>query len=324
MRTFCTSLQLIAVALATASPVALAQPAYPAKTVRMVVPFPPGGNNDIIARVVSVDLSRAMGQQFVVDNRGGASGIIGADIVAKSPPDGYTILVHSATHLTNYFSYKKLPYDIFRDFEAIAPLAVQRNVLVVHPSLPVKSVKDFIALAKAQPNQLAYASNGEGGNPHVLMALFASMANINMLHVPYKGGGPMATSLISGETQCAMASASSVMPLIKVGRVKALGVTAPKRTLILPDVPTISESGLPGYSMEGWVGAFAPANTPKPIIERLNAEINKVLKKPEFAKLMLDQGVESWAGSQQELLTQIKSDFEKYQKVFAIIGSPRN
>ena len=223
--------------------------AYPTKPVRVIVPFPPGGTNDIVARLVARDLSEILGQQFVIDNRGGASGVIGAEAVAKSPPDGYTMMVHSTSHLTNAFSYKKLPYDTFRDFEPVTLLASQPCVLVVHPSLPTRTVKDFVALAKARPNQITYASNGEGGNLHVQMALLASMANIQMIHVPYKGGGPMATSLISGETQSAIATVGAVLVHIKSGRIRPLGVTSAKRTSILPNVPPISETGVPGYDM---------------------------------------------------------------------------
>ena len=314
----------IASAIVGFAPAVHAQPAYPSKPVRIVVPFPPGGTNDIVARLVASDVSKTMGQQFVIDNRGGASGVIGAEALARAAPDGYTIMVHSVSHLTNSFSYAKLPYDTFRDFEPIALLAAQPYVLVVHPSLPPKSVKEFIALAKARPNQLTYASNGEGGGPHVFMSLFASMANIQMIHVPYKGGGPMATSLMSGETQCAMATVGSMLPVLRAKRVRALGVASKNRSRIMPDVPTIAEAGLPGYSMDAWIGSFAPAKTPKAIVDRLHDEFNKILKRPEFGKLMADQGVEPWPATQQEFVAQMKSDYEKYQKVFKIIGTPKN
>jgi tripartite-type tricarboxylate transporter receptor subunit TctC len=311
-------------ALALVAPVVSAQSAYPSKPVRVVVPFPPGGTNDIVARLTSVDLSKALGQQFVIDNRGGASGVIGADNVAKSAADGYTIMVHSVSHYTNSISYGKLPYDTFKDFEPITLLAKMPSVLVVHPSLPAKSVKEFIALAKARPDQLTYASNGEGGSPHVLMSYFASMAELKMIHVPYKGGGPMAASVMSGETQCSMATVGSILPVIRANRVRALGVAGAKRSALMPEVPPIGESGLPGYAMDGWIGAFAPARTPKAIIERLGVEMNKVIKKPELAKMMADQGVEPWPGTQEEFLAVIKSDYEKYQKVLKLIGSAKN
>ena len=296
---------------------------YPAKPVRLVVPFPPGGTNDIVARIITRDLSQSMGQQFVVDNRGGASGIIGADSVAKAPPDGYTLMVHSTSHLTNAFSYNKLPYDTFRDFEPITLLASQPSLLVVHPSLPAKNVKEFIALAKSRPGQITYASNGEGGNLHVMMALFASMANIQLIHVPYKGGGPMATSLISGETQSAIATVGSVLPHLKSNRLRPLGVTGAKRSAILPNVPTIAEAGLPGYDMSPWIGAFAPAKTPKPIVDRLYAEMNSAMKKPEVARTFTEQGLEAWSASREEFIQRMKTDYEKYQKVFKIIGTPK-
>ena len=297
--------------------------AYPAKPVRLVVPFPPGGTNDIVARIIARELSQSMGQQFVVDNRGGASGIIGADSVAKAPPDGYTLMVHSTSHLTNAFSYNKLPYDTFRDFEPITLLASQPSLLVVHPSLPAKNVKEFIALAKSRPGQITYASNGEGGNLHVMMALFASMANIQLIHVPYKGGGPMATSLISGETQSAIATVGSVLPHLKSNRLRPLGVTGAKRSAILPNVPTIAEAGLPGYDMSPWIGAFAPAKTPKSIVDRLYADMNSATKKPEVARTFTEQGLEAWSAPRDEFIQRMKSDYEKYQKVFKIIGTPK-
>jgi tripartite-type tricarboxylate transporter receptor subunit TctC len=307
-----------------AASAALAQPAYPAKSIRVVVPFPPGGTNDLVARLVAADLSKTIGQTLVIDNRGGASGVIGAENVAKSAPDGYTVMVHSTSHLTNAYSYNKLPYDTFRDFEPIGMLAAQPYVLVVHPALPVRSVKEFIALTKARPDQLTYGSNGEGGAPHVFMSLFANMAGVKVIHVPYKGGGPMATSLIAGETQSAMATIGSILPMIKANRLRTIAVPSSKRSTILPDVPTIAEAGLAGYSMDAWVGAFAPAKTPKAIVDRLHDEFNRVLKKPEFAKQMAEQGVEPWVATQTEFVAQMKSDYEKYGKVFKIIGTPKN
>jgi tripartite-type tricarboxylate transporter receptor subunit TctC len=323
-KTYAIAAALTLTAAAVVCAPSLAQGNYPSKPVRVVVPFPPGGTNDIVGRLVARELSEAMGQQFVIDNRGGASGLIGAENVAKSAPDGYTLMVHSTSHLTNDFSYKKLPYDTFKDFEPIALLAAQPYVLIVHPSLPVKSTKEFITFAKSRPNQITYASNGEGGNPRVLMALFASMANIQLIHVPYKGGGPMAASLMSGETQSAVATVGSMLPPLALGRVRALGVTSARRSSILPNVPTIAESGLPGYDMNAWVGAFAPAKTPKAIVDRLYAEISKVLKKPELAKQMADQGVEPWPASHEEFEARMKSDYASYAKIFKIIGTPAN
>jgi tripartite-type tricarboxylate transporter receptor subunit TctC len=301
---------------------AYSQTTYPVKPVRVIVPFPPGGTNDIVARFVMRDLSEVMGQQYVVENRAGASGVIGAEAVAKSPPDGYTLMVHSSSHLSNAFAYKKLPYDTFKDFEPIGFMAAQPGVLVVHPSLPVKSVRDFIALAKARPGQITYASNGEGGSLHVQMALFASMANIQLIHVPYKGGAPVATSLASGETQSSISTIGIVLPHIRNNRLRALATSSAKRSTILPNLPTIAEVGVPGYDMNPWVGGFAPAGTPKAITERLHAEINKALGKRELAKQMADQAVEPWIGTQQEFAARLKTDYEKFQKIFKIIGTP--
>ena len=315
---------IVALIIACATGHAVGQPAYPTKVVRVVVPFPPGGSNDIVARFISRELTESMGQQFIVENRGGASGVIGAEAVSKSTPDGYTLMVHSTSHLSNAFSYKKLPYDTVKSFDPVALLAAQPSVLVVHPALPVKSVKDFIALAKSRPKQLTYASNGEGGNLHVQMALFASIANIQLIHVPYKGGAEMATSVISGETQSAVSTVGAALTHIQSGRMRALGVTSARRSAILPNYPTVAESGLPGYDINAWIGAFAPAGTPKTVVDRLQTEISKVLKRPDVAKQMMDQGVEPWPGTQQEFVTRIKSDMDQLQKVFRIIGTPAN
>ena len=301
-----------------------AQSTYPNKTVRLIVPFPPGGSNDIVARFVGRELSEGMGQQFIIDNRGGASGAIGADAVAKAAPDGYTLMVHSTSHLSNAFVNTKLPYDTLKDFEPVALLAAQPSVLVTPPSLGAKTVKEFIAMAKANPGVLTYASNGEGGNLHVQMALLASMANIQLVHVPYKGGAQMTTALLSGETQSAISTVGAVLPQIQAGKLAVLGVTSARRSTMLPNVPTIAESGLPGYDMNAWIGAFAPAKTPKPIVDRLHGEINKALKKPELVKQMADQGVEPWPATQQEFAARLRTDYDLLARAFKIIGTPAN
>ncbi len=300
---------------------AFSQVPYPVKPVRVVVPFPAGGTNDIVGRLVMHELSEAMGQQFVIDNRPGASGIIGADIVAKSPPDGYTLMVHSNSHLSNALAYKKVPYDTFKDFEPVAIMAAQPGVLVVHPSLPVKSVKEFIALAKAKPDQITYASNGEGGSLHVQMALFVSMANIRLIHVPYKGGAPVATSLVSGETQSSISTIGIVLPHIKSGRLRAIAVSSAKRSLILPDLPTIAASGVPGYDMNPWTGAFIPAGAPRPLVDRLHTEINKILARPDFVRQLAEQAIEPWMATREEFAARIKTDYEKFTQVFKLIGA---
>jgi tripartite-type tricarboxylate transporter receptor subunit TctC len=248
--------------------------------------------------------------------------VIGAELVAKSPPDGYTVMVHSSSHLSNAFAYKKLPYDTFKDFEPIGFLAAQPGVLVVHPSLPVKTVKEFIALAKARPGDITYASNGEGGSLHVQMALFASMAGIKLVHVPYKGGAPVAASLASGETQSSISTIGIVLTHIKSGRLRGLATSSAKRSTILPNLPTIAESGVPGYDMNPWVGFFAPAGTPKAIVDRLHAEAGKTLQKPDMIKAMSAQAVEPWVGTREEFAARLKADFQMFQKIFKLIGAP--
>ncbi len=301
--------------------VAAAQTAYPAKAVRVVIPWPPGGANDIAGRIVAAKLAESMGQQFPVDNRGGAAGTIGADFVAKAQPDGYTLMIHSVTHLGNAHLYKKLPYDTLKDFTPVALLTSQNAVLTVHPSLPVKTVKEFVALAKSRPGEIVYSSSGNGGIPHLSMALLESMTGIKLVHVPYKGGGPQVIALLSGETQASPATTASVIQHIKGGRLRALGVTPAKRLNALPDVPTIAESGVPGYEMNAWIGLMVPAGTPKAIIDKLNAEANKALKQPEAAQTLADQGLDPWIASQEEFAARYKADYDKYEKLIKMIGA---
>ncbi|MCX7136958.1 MAG: tripartite tricarboxylate transporter substrate-binding protein, partial [Proteobacteria bacterium] len=236
---------LAIVSLALLTGAAMAQQ-YPSKTVRVVIPWPPGGSNDVVGRIVLQKVGELMGQQFIVDNRGGAAGSIGADVAAKAPPDGYTLMVHSTSHVGNAHLYKKLPYDTLKDFTGVALLAGQPGALTVHPSLPVKTVKDFIALAKNRPGTINYSSSGNGSAPHLSMALFVSMSGINIVHVPYKGGAPQVTALVSGETQASLATVSTVLVHVQSGRLRVLGVSSAKRTATMPEVPTIAEAGVPG------------------------------------------------------------------------------
>ena len=293
---------------------------YPAKPVRVIVVFPPGGSNDVVARIVFQKVSEQTGQQFVIDNRGGAAGTIGADVVAKSPPDGYTVMVQSATHLANPHLYKKLPYDTLGDFIGITTLARQVGVLTVHPSLPARSVKDFIALAKARPGEIIYGSAGNGSFVHLTMALVASMANVKMIHVPYKGGGPAATALVSGETQAQLATIGSMFAHIKAERVRPLGVSSDKRTTQFPDIPAIAET-LPGYEFTAWVGSFVPAGTPQPIVDRLNAELRKALADPGVASKLSAQTLDPMPMSPAEFAARLKSDYDKYEKVIKLSGA---
>ena len=312
---------LIVSCLACAGP-ALAQSLYPAKPVRVVVPFTPGGTNDIVARVLTRELSDAFGHQFVVDNRPGASGVVGADIVAKAAPDGYTLMVHSVSHIANAFAYKKLPYDTLKDFEPLALLAGQPGALIVHPSLPVKTLKDFIGLARARPGEITYASNGEGGSLHVQMAVLAAMANLKLVHVPYKGGAPALLSIVSGETQSGTITIGVALSQIRAGRVRPIAVTAARRSNLLPEVPTIAEAGVPGYDMNPWTGLFAPAGLAKAASERLLTEVNRILRRAEFSKLLAEQAVEPWFGTQEEFIARIRVDHERYEKFFKLLNIP--
>ncbi len=293
---------------------------WPAKPVRVVIPWPPGGSNDAVGRIVMQKVSESLGQQFVVDNRPGASGAIGAEPVAKAPPDGYTIMVHSTTHLGNQHLYKKLPYDVIRDFAPVGTLAAQPGALAIHPSLPVKTVKEFIALARARPGQINYSSSGNGSAPHLSMALLTSMTGIDLVHVPYKGGAPQVTALLGGESQASLATVSTVIVHVKAGRLRALGVSSAKRSAMLPEVPTIAEAGVPGYEMSPWIGVYAPANTPKAIIDKLNAEVNKALKHPDVAQSLTNQVLDPMPGTTDDFAQRIRIDFEKYGKLIKATG----
>ncbi|MDB5811044.1 MAG: hypothetical protein JWN94_3166 [Betaproteobacteria bacterium] len=307
-------------ALALLAGVVSAQ-SYPSKPVRVVIPWPPGGSNDVVGRIVMQKVAEYAGQQFIVDNRGGAAGSIGAEVVAKSPPDGYTLMVHSTSHVGNAHLYKKLPYDTLKDFVGVALLAAQPGALTIHPSLPVKSVKEFIALAKARPGTINYSSSGNGSAPHLSMALLVSMTGINIVHVPYKGGAPQVTALVSGETQASLATVSTVLVHVQSGRLRAIGVSSAKRTGTMPDVPTIGESGVPGYEMSPWIGVFAPTGTSKDIIARLNSEVNKALKSPDVNQLLASQALDALGGTPEEFDVRIKADYEKYGKLIKLTGA---
>ena len=293
---------------------------YPVKTVRILVPWPPGGANDVVARVVSQRLTEQLGQQVVVENRGGASGTIGSDLVAKAPADGYTLMVHSATHVANPHLYRKLPYDTLKDFIGVTPLAVQVGMLVVHPSLPVKTTREFVALGKARPGQVVYGSSGSGSFVHLAMALLNATTNTNMVHVPFKGGGPATIALASGEIQAMTATIGSLVPHIASKRVRAVGVTSAKRVSQYPDVPAISEH-VPGYEFVAWVGSFVAAGTPRPIVERLNAELRKAIAHPNTAKILGAQTLDPMPMSPEDFATLLKKDYDKYERVIKLSGA---
>ncbi len=311
-----------ALTILSVTPVAVLAQAYPVKTVRVVIPWPAGGSNDVVGRIVMQKLSESLGQQFIVDNRGGAAGSIGADIVAKAPADGYTIMVHSTTHVGNAHLYgKKLTYDTLKDFTGIGMLSAQPGVLTVHPSLPVKTPKEFIALAKSRPGQINYSSSGNGSAPHLQMALLMSMAGIDIIHVPYKGGAPQVTALLAGETQASFATVGTVINHIRGGKLRPLGLGSTKMSKALPGVPTLDESGVKGYDMSPWIGVFAPAGTPKPVIDRLNAEISKALALPDVVRSLENQALDAAPGTVDQFNTVLKVDYEKYGKLIKLTGA---
>ena len=310
---------LCALVVAAVSAPAWSQ-AYPSKPVRVIIVFPPGGSNDIVGRIVFNKMTDLTGQQFVIDNRGGAAGTIGSDVVAKSPSDGYTLMVQSATHVANAHLYKKLPYDVLKDFVGITPLARQVAMLVVHPSLPVRTTKDFIALARARPGEVVYGSAGNGSLVHLTMALLASMTNLKMIHVPYKGGGPAGTALVAGETQAMIATIGSVHNHVKSGRLRPIAVTSDTRTKQYPDVPAIGET-VKGYEFTAWVGSFAPAGTPKAVVDKLNADLKKALDDPDVASKLSSQTLDPMHMTPEEFARRIKSDYDKYEKVVKLSGA---
>ena len=293
---------------------------YPSKAVRVIIPWPPGGGTTIAGRIVIQKVSDSLGQQFIIDNRSGASGTIGADLAAKAPADGYTLMLHTVTHIGNAHLYKKLPYDTLTDFVGVAMVAGLPCALTVHPSLPARSVKEFVALARSHPGKILYASAGNGSVPHLQMALLAAMTGARLVHVPYKGGGLAVVALISGETPASIPTIASAISYIKAGRLRALGVTSAQRTGALPDVPTIAEA-IPGYEMDPWIALFAPAGTTRPVVDKLNAEVNKALKLPEVVQALSGVGLEPWSSSPEELGARIKADYEKYGRLIKLTGA---
>ena len=294
---------------------------YPAKIVRVIVPFPPAGANDITARILMPKISEFMGQSFIIENRGGAGGTIGTTVVAQSKPDGYTLLVQSiASHVANAHLYNKLPYDALRDFTGVSPMARLVSVLTVHPALPVRSVKEFIAMAKQRPNEILHGHSGVGSFTHMNGVLFEHRAGIRMTHVPFKGGGPAVVALVSGETQTQVAAISELIVHIKSNRVRALGVTAAERVAQLPDIPTIADT-IPGYESSTWICTFAPAGTPKAIVDRLNAEYGKAIRDADVGAKLAAQTLDPAHRSPEELVQRMKSDYEIVGKLFRTLGT---
>jgi len=293
---------------------------YPAKTIRWIVPWPPGGGADVLSRMLSPQLSEALRQQIVIDNRGGAAGNIGAELAAKSPPDGYTIVfAYSGTHSINPSIYRRMPFKE-SDFAPIVQLASVPQVLVVHPSLPVNNVKDLVTLAKGRPGELTYASSGSGAFNHLTGALFAQLTGTKLVHVPYKGGGPAAVALISGEVTMILGEPATIVGFVKSGRVRALAVTGAKRAPAMPELPTIAEAGVAGYEATSWNGMLAPAGTPADVIKRLNAEFNRIIGTPDMSKRMLDNGYEPVGGPPERFGELIRAEIAKWAPVVKAAG----
>jgi tripartite-type tricarboxylate transporter receptor subunit TctC len=298
---------------------AMAQ-SYPVRTIRLIAHSSPGGTSDILGRLMAHKLTEALGQQVVVENRAGASGIIGVDVAAKAAPDGYTMLITQTSIAINPSMFSKLPYNAIRDFAPITQLVAAPNVLVVHPSVPATSVKGFIALAKAQPGSLINGSPGQGTSPHLSAELFKIMAGIKLDHVQYKGAGQAVLSLLAGEVPVMFTTPPTAMPYLKAGRLRPLGVTTTTRIDALPDVPAIAEAGVPGYESVQWFGMLLPAGTPRPIIDRLHQELIRALRAPDMKERLNSLGLDAVGSTPEEFAAYMKSETEKWAKVIKIMG----
>jgi tripartite-type tricarboxylate transporter receptor subunit TctC len=294
---------------------ASARDSYPVKAVRIVVPYAPGGGTDVQARIIAAKLSEAWGQPVIIDNRPGGGTVIGTELVAHAPADGYVLLIGTPTHVVNVGLYPKLPYDPLRDFEPITLMTASPNILVAHPSLPIRNTRDFIALAKGKPGQITYGSSGNGGTGHLAMEMMKQMAHIEAVHVPYKGGGPALNAVLTGEVSVLINNMIPTVQQVRAGRLRALGVTSRTRSSAIREVPTIDESGLPGFDAVAWFGLFAPANTPAGLIEKLNADFARVLKLPEVKQMLESQGAEAVASSPAEFARTLRTDLEKWRTV---------
>ncbi len=293
---------------------------YPSHPIKMIVPFGAGGPTDIFTRLLAEELRKALKQPFVLENRPGAGTIIGTEAAAKSPPDGYTLLMISATQTTTETLVPSKPYKLLRDFVPVASLLNSELVMVVHPSVPVNTVKDFIALAKSKPGALNYASSGVGSNYHMAGELFKNLTGTDILHVPYKGSSGARNDIISGQIEMMFDSVPSMAPMIQAGRVKALGTTGKMRSAILPDVPTLSEAGVPGYEATIWIGVMAPAGTPQPIVTLLNTEINKILARADVVEAWTKQGATAMSMTPEQFGDYVQSEIDKWARVINANG----
>ena len=294
---------------------------YPTKPVRLIVAAAPGGGSDFVARLLAQQLSPALGQPVVIDNRAGAGGNIAAELTAKAPPDGYTLIVVANSHASSVSLYRKLSYDPVKDFAPITQLTANFFFLTVHPSSPAKTVKEFVAFAKSKKGELTYASAGSGQGAHLGMELFKMLAGFDAVHVPFSGIGPATTALLGGQVNVALLTAPSTVPLMKVGKLRVLGVTGPKRLALLPEVPTVAESGYPGYEVNNWQGLLAPAGTPKEIVAKIYREIAKGLKAPDVVERFAGVGTEPVGSPPQEFAAFLQAEIAKWAKVIKQSGA---
>ncbi len=304
----------LAVAVAAVALPALAQ-SYPSKAIRLVSPFPPGGSVDVVGRLLAVKLSETMGQQMVVDNRSGASGVIGTEIVMNSPPDGYTLLINTIPFVTNQFLMSRAPYDPLRDFVSISLVASSPSFVSVHPSLPVRSIQELIALAKAKPGELYYSAAGVGTNPHIAGELFNLLAGVNIVAVQFKGGGPADMAVIAGDVGVTFGNISQEIGYVKSARMRALAVTSAKRNSAMPELPTVAEAGVPGYEFDTWFVVSAPKGTPRAIVDTLNSHIRKVLTAPDQVKFFEERGLTAIGSTPEEAAAHLESEQKKWGRV---------
>ena len=306
---------------ALGAPCAIQAQNFPDRPVRFVVTFPPGGSTDFTARILAQHLPAAFGQTIVVDNRGGGGGNIGCDIVAKAAPDGYTLLLTTEGPATiNPSVYSALPFNMMRDLPAITQLIKYANVVALHSSVPVASVKELVARAKAQPGKLRYSHPGVGTGNHLAVELFKLSTGVDIISVPYKGGGPAVLAVVGNETQLSFATPPSVLPHVKTGRLKAIAVTSAKRSAAMPDLPTVAEGGVPGFEVEGWVGMFAPAGTPPRVVQQIHAEVVKVLRRPDVIELVLAGGSEAVGNAVEDMRTRVRNETAMWTKVVKTTG----
>ncbi len=299
---------------------AWSQPTYPAKPVRVVVVFPPAGATDIVARLVFQKMGEQLNQQFLIDNRAGAGGMIGAEIVAKSPPDGYTIMVYSQSLVANAHLYQKMPYDPLKDFIGVATLTRLVLMLAVHPALPVRTTKDFIALARSRSGELLYGSAGIGASQHLSMSLLANMAGVKMNHVPFKGGTPAVLAMIGGEIHSVLTPIAEVYPYLNSTRLRPIAVSSPMRTTQFPQIPAIAET-VKDYDFTSWFGAFVPAGTPRPIVDKLNAELKKAVTDPDIAAKLSAQTLDPMHSTPEDFAKLLQSDYDKLKQVVKLSGA---